>query len=183
MKRFRAPRFMRQKVMFLLILATSLAISSCGTVKKSQEPSNSFSAAFENSSIAYAYRSKLYMHDYSSNWDLDGDGVLDKIYFVGNGGAHLQFILTIELSSTQTKQTFDWIYNDSPLYAEFESIDKTAPGFSVKDFNADGNTDLFVYSSAEEDALVARGLTMHALVIRFDSESKKLVAEDFYQYE
>ena len=42
-----------------------------------------------NPTIKYTFNRYSYIHDYSGNWDFDGDGKPDILLFIPNGGAHV----------------------------------------------------------------------------------------------
>ena len=111
--------------------------------------SNSFEYAFVNSPINYRYVEENQTHDYSGNWDFDGDDVKDSIMFVGIGGTHLYFYLRIYLSSEKKMHDFNFLVTDYPLLEPIDSLfkhDEQAifPLFVVYDFNKDGLMDIYM---------------------------------------
>lgn len=143
-------------------------------------PSNSFSGNFKNSKTNYSYNEKTETHDYSGNWDIDGDGKKDSVRFVGNGGAHLQFSLVVKVSSTSSAESFEWIYSDYPLLETYHELIKRAnessiPNFVIHDFNNDKIDDIFVnvgnYGQGLPPEFEKRGLKDGRLVLTFDQSS------------
>jgi hypothetical protein len=53
-------------------------------------------------------------YDYTNKWDLDGDGKMDAVYFIGNGGAHTYFFLRVVLSTDNKTRNFPFIQLDMP---------------------------------------------------------------------
>ncbi len=127
---------------------------------------NSYTAIFQltNPTLNYTYRDAEQIHDYSGNWDLDGDGILDSVMFVGNGGVHLYFHLLLQLSSENVQQSFPMLSLDMPVHQPVDSLWKnygTVEGFPqliVHDFNGDGNSDIYLYVAGIEKHPDVRGL-------------------------
>lgn len=84
--------------------------------------------------IIYSYDESTQTHNYSNNWDLDGDGQKDEIHFVGTGGAHLYYYLKVVLSSERKPRVFERIETDFPhLVATCNKADfqEMVSGFSI----------------------------------------------------
>ena len=110
---------------------------------------NSYRESFKNSKIKYSYNEEDQTHDYSGNWDFDGDGKKDSIRFEGDNGSHLHFYLVVSLSSKSSAQYFDWIYTDDPFLQPVDSLPEKSTGylgvnFVVHDFNDDLIDDIFI---------------------------------------
>jgi hypothetical protein len=90
------------------------------------------------------------IHDYSNNWDIDGDKIPDKIQFWGNGGAHLAYCPLILLSSSNKVFYFDYLQIDLPIYETDESLKTKDIGFRIVDFDKDGIKDIFLNTSFKE---------------------------------
>jgi len=102
-----------------------------------------------DSSIKYKYIKESQIHDYSNNWDLDGDGQLDDLMFVGSGGAHTIFSLVVRLKSQKETYTFDCISTDFPKLERKAILDMSdslsiLPKFVIYDFNSDGILDVYL---------------------------------------
>jgi len=112
-------------------------------------PPNSLGRYFQNTTIKYRYIEEKQIHDYSGNWDIDGDGIKDSIMFVGTGGAHLYFDLLIYLSSERRYYDIWFLSTDYPLLESIDSLkekgyDRISPQFVVYDFNKNGLMDIYM---------------------------------------
>lgn len=160
---------------FFIVLSI---FSGCTISKKTTQdemPSNSFEIHFKNTTTNYAYCEESQTHDYSGNWDFDGDGKFDTLHFIGNNGAHLYYHLNVGLSSEKEKRSYTWLLTDFPLLESFDTFLKytNVVNFVVHDFNDDGLED--IYLNCEEngytvlsDAQKALGLTTSRIVISFN---------------
>lgn len=146
--------------------------------------SNSFSHYFRKSNINYSYTEKTQTHDYSGNWDFDGDGKNDSIRFEGDNGAHLHFYLVIGLSSKSNPQYFDWIYTDTPLFHPEDSLPEKSTGylginFVVHDFNGDLIDDIFINVGDYHQGLPFKfeelGFNDSKIVLCYDKESSSFI--------
>jgi hypothetical protein len=101
-------------------------------------PSNSFEIIYSksNPTLKYSYYNASQTHDYSNNWDFDNDGINDKVYFIGTGGAHLYYFLKVVLSKDEKPREFSFIQSDFPLLVATDTLnfDKTPLGFVVTAF-------------------------------------------------
>lgn len=81
-----------------------------------EEIGNSCQPFFDDNKVSlhYSYSVANQTHNYSGNWDFDGDGDTDELYFIGTGGAHLYFYLRIVLSSDKKVRNFPFIELDLP---------------------------------------------------------------------
>lgn len=82
--------------------------------------------------LLYSYIDSSQTHDYSGNWDLDGDGKKDGVLFVGNGGAHLFFHLRLVVGDKVWN--LKWVEVDMPMLGEFV----------VDDFDGDGRKEVYI---------------------------------------
>src|SRR3954471_2996099 len=91
----------KQKFIRLLLITLTLNLWLTTYAQSDTVPGNSCQPYFNSKkvSINYSYSVSTQTHDYSNNWDFDGDGKTDNLYFIGTGGAHLYFYLRIVLSS------------------------------------------------------------------------------------
>lgn len=77
--------------------------------------------------LQHHYDSLKQVHDYSNNWDFDGDSIADQLFFIGTGGAHLYFYPRIILSSDHIIIEFRRIETDFPVLQVGErSEDRTS---------------------------------------------------------
>ena len=123
---------MRHTVVILLLVGF-------GPFGCNAQPTNSLSELYKNTDIHYSYDEASQTHDYSGNWDFDGDGIADKLLFVGNGGAHLQFWPTFYLSSNDSVFSFPSLPTDMPIY---EPSYPPKLGFSTVDYHQGDGSDI-----------------------------------------
>ena len=96
-----------------------------------------FKATMDSLGILYSYSDENQTHNYSGNFDFDGDRLNDSLYFVGTGGAHLYYFPRILLSSTKKSFDFEEINIDVPQYfpvsylAALSFLDRFTPQFVV----------------------------------------------------
>ncbi len=129
------------------------------------------------------------VHNYSGNWDFDGDGKEDDLFFIGNGGAHLYFHPRIKLTSENTIRDYEYILSDFPFLETFDDLRGVQVNFKAcllfMDFNGDGVMDLLIRNNwyirtdgvyEVPKALKAKGVLSSDIV--FCIERKKLVIKD-----
>jgi hypothetical protein len=130
-----------------------LGVLLLGNIAFAQLPSNSFEGSYKDKrwleykhyEIGHPESSdeKKSIHDYSGNWDFDGDKKLDKLTFIGKGGAHLYYYLKIEFSKTGKSLEIPFIESDFPMFSD--SLELKIPGmFSVKDLKNDGIPEIVI---------------------------------------
>lgn len=151
--------------------------------------SNSFKAVLkkDNPNLKYEYDEKKQMHNYSGNWDIDGDGSLDSVYFIGNGGAHLYFYLKIILSANNSQQSYKFIMLDFPKLESSEFLEKNykkyslIPQFVVADFNKDGKQDIYVCIDTKANPIPyswkKKGVNSNRLLLTFNG--KRIMIKKF----
>lgn len=105
-------------------------------VAQDSEPvSNSLADHYRSTvpGLKYSYANDTRTHDYSGNWDLDSDGITDRVCFIGTGGAHLYYFLHIALSSDNSAQDLRFIETDTPVLLPTDSLllGNARFGFSV----------------------------------------------------
>lgn len=153
-----------------------------------ESPSNSFSRHFKNSKIKYSYITESQTHDYSGNWDFDGDGKKDSIRFEGDNGAHLHFYLVVGLSSKPSLQYFEGIYTDDPFLQPFDSLPEKSTGyldvnFVVHDFNGDLIDDIFINAGDYGEGLHIKfeelGFHDSKIVLSFDKVSSSFIVSEW----
>lgn len=119
---------------------------------------------------------------YCNKWDFDGDGKMDSIYFIGNGGVHTYFFLRIILSSDQKVRNFPFIQLDMPYFQSrelFERLGKNAVvQFVPSDFDGDGVMDLYLnfdnYFSYIPKAWRKEGIMTKCVVMSFKGAKLKV---------
>jgi hypothetical protein len=75
----------------LLTLTISFRSHAQSDTTEIEEIGNSCQPYFDGNKVSlhYSYSLANQTHNYSGNWDFDGDGNTDELYFIGTGGAHL----------------------------------------------------------------------------------------------
>jgi hypothetical protein len=115
-------------------------------------PSTSNRITFANRIIypklRHSYDEDLDTHDYSGNWDFDGDLRKDWLFLVGNGGAHLRYHPIIILSSKLHSNDYTAISIERPMFFDANKLPSnpneiSIMEFSVYDFNKDGYDDIY----------------------------------------
>lgn len=93
-------------------------------ILKDTNLTNSYKSWFDSKkiSIKYSYIDSTQTHNYSGNWDFDGDYKSDSLYFIGKGGAHLYYYLRIKLSSDTKVRNFLFIELDMPLLGSVNDL-------------------------------------------------------------
>ena len=126
-----------------------------------------------NPALHYRYDSLEQVHDYSGNWDLDGDGRNDQVFFVGTGGAHLYYFLRVILSSDNKVRDYSFLQSDFPLLPA-ENEPALSPGegqplplFAAGDMDGDGSKDIFM--QLDESSFIAnkKVLKKHGIRSRY----------------
>jgi hypothetical protein len=148
-------------------------------------PTNSYNEYFKNTEINYFYNENAQIHDYSNNWDIDGDGISDKIQFWGNNATNLKFYLLIYLSTTNEVYFFNYLIIEFPKLENFSSIEKYKesrlfPGFVVYDYSKDNLNDILLKIERIDDNQPNKfGIKTNNIIINFDKKNKKLIINDF----
>lgn len=140
-----------------LLLAIAI-LSLFGGIARAQtdtldvEQAMSFKSVYakNNPALKYSFNRYSLIHDYSGNWDLDGDGVPDKVLFVGNNGVHVYYHLVIILSADNKLRDFSWINIDMPMLGDTSEFNK--PGdeaacleqFAVGDLGGMGKPQIYI---------------------------------------
>ena len=123
-----------------------------------------FKATMDSLGIRYSYSNENQTHNYSGNFDFDGDLLNDSLYFVGTGGAHLYYFPRIFLSSTKKSIDFEEINIDDPQYFPVSSLAALSfLFFFTPQFVVGTNKDLL----NEENQLISR--PSHVIFFRLDS--------------
>ena len=130
--------------MFVLTLTGWLTTHSQSDTATLKAFGNSCQSVLDSNktTIHYSYTGLTQTHDYSNNWDFDGDGETDGLYFIGTGGAHLHFYLRIILSSDKKIRNFPFLELDFPCVGSVSELKSSSfypppffPRFVVNDFN------------------------------------------------
>lgn len=159
------------------------------TFAQNELPTNSFKGSFYNSCINYKYIEDLQIHDYSGNWDFDGDNVKDSIKFIGEGGVHLFYFLFIKLSSDNKIYKFEYIRTDFPLLLPIDSLNSFDssmcyyyPIFVVNDFNNDGIQEILLGIDSEggfPSELKKLGINSNKIIIQYNIKRKKFIFQNY----
>jgi len=72
--------------------------------------------------IKYQYDAESQTHNYSGNFDFDGDFLTDSLYLLGNDGAHLLYSPEIILSSTKKRYALTDITIDDPEFHPISTL-------------------------------------------------------------
>ena len=129
------------------ITITILLLSIFKIAFTQNELTNSFENLYLSSKISYRYIETSQTHDYSGNWDFDGDGINDSLLFVGTGGAHQFYVPHIYLSSEKRNFDFDFLSIDYPVLQDldvFVDNENVMQGFFIYDFSKDGISDIYL---------------------------------------
>jgi hypothetical protein len=144
--------------------------------------------------LHYRYIAATQTHDYSGNWDFDGDGRKDSLWLIGNGGAHLYFHLRIAPSSDGKIQNFNFIQIDMPCVGSVEQIDTAGkrpppvlPQFVVAPFSGratvnESNDKIYVLLDDHTSISALwrkRGVTSKCLLIYFSKG--RMVIRNFFR--
>lgn len=187
---FRSNNPDQMKPLFLLFLFTLFVTTAQAQETASMEPvNNSYKESLSGShpALHYRYIDASQTHDYSGNWDIDGDGKTDSIFFIGNGGAHLYFHLCLVLSSDNRTQRFTWLTFDLPIPGHVSDLKSDheklpiMPQFIVADFDTDGRQDIYLCFDDHYSSIPAkwkrRGVASRHLLLSY--KRKKMVIRNF----
>ena len=115
--------------------------------------------------VHYTYNKDGDFHNYSGNWDFDGDGTKDILLFVGNGGVHLSYMPLIVLSSFDSVYCFSSILVDFPTYKPYPAsgIFDDFIGFTVALADSATQDDLLLYTtvSFKEESVTGGMVHLH----------------------
>ena len=180
---------MKRKLFLISLFFSILQVTSHS---QSVAPGNSFESLYKSSNrnVNYRYNLATQVHDYSGNWDLDGDRQLDNIYFIGTGGAHLYFYLRVILSTDGRIRDYTFLQTDFPVFTGKidesiqDSVLSIKSGFSASDWNGDERDDILLhldFASCQtwNDKLIEGGIRSCDVFISFKKE--KIDFFDFIQ--
>lgn len=167
----------RFRLFIMFILLTNISLAQSDSII--EVPSNSFERAYkkEYPDLNYSYNDLSQTHDYSNNWDFDGDGKNDSLIFIGNGGAHLYFHLQLRLSSDSKKYDFPFLAIDFPnLFTELEldseGMPNTVQQFVVADFDDDKLPEIYISLDRQSeipDDWKKKGLTSRLVIVDYSN--------------
>lgn len=134
-----------------------------------------------NTSINYSYDVITQTHNYSNNWDFDGDGKTDQLYFIGTGGARLYFYLRIVLSSDKKIRNFPFLELDMPCVGNISELNNHRlsppplfPQFVVDKFYDEESDNLNdkIYLHLDRSSEIPKkwkkkGVTSHYLLLQY----------------
>ena len=177
-----------KRVIFAIYLSF-YCLSSFSQVEalKIKEVSNSVENLID-SAITYSYNTSTQTHNYSGNWDFDGDGYTDSLFFVGTGGAHLYFYLRIVLSSDSLVRNFPSLELDMPVLGSIDDLKKVSfypppysPFFVVDHFSSTIANDT-IYLCLDNQSQIAKkwrdlGVNSHYVLLSF--EDGKMILSNF----
>jgi len=181
---------------FILVTLTVRmpAFAQSDSIFKDTHPANSYKTWFDSTkiSIEYSYMESTQTHNYSGNWDFDGDYKSDSLYFIGTGGAHLYFYLRIILSSDNKVRNFPFIELDMPLLGSIIDLKKTnfypppvLPQFVVDKFPSPSDPYGFIdkiYIHVEEYSLSSsewKKRRINSSYLLLEYEKGNIVVKDF----
>lgn len=164
---------------YLLLIITTACKAQVDSAAAEVPLSNSFKELYRksNPALQYDYNESRQVHDYSGNWDFDGDGKKDSLLFVGNGGVHSYFHLRIVLSKDQQRRDYAFLVTDLPLLAPVNALKRGSalyaqfPQFVVHDFDKDGQPEIYFNTDISFAPIPAkwkrRGLTSRHVLIDY----------------
>lgn len=169
------------------ILCNSILLLGLHTIYAQEKlPSNSFEDVFCNTTINYHYIEEKQTHDYSGNWDIDGDGIKDKIMFIGNSGVHMYFSLYISLSSKTEDYNSEFLYTDFPLLESVNSYAKHENSYRLQtfvifDYNKDGIMDIFLNIDARKimnNELKMLGISSNQVILYYSIKNETIIIKN-----
>lgn len=176
---------------FIILIIWTSNLSAQGTILDTI-PLPSFANSLKNfyPNLKYSYTHSIKTHNYSGNWDFDGDGLKDSLYFVGNDAVHTRFQLEIILTSENKLRKYEFIKSDFPFLTSVDElplneIEPTLmPYFIVHDFNNDGKEDIYLnveklYSNKIPRELQQMGITSEYICIYYIGNN--IVIQDYIQ--
>jgi hypothetical protein len=157
-------------------------------------PTNSFEAIYKEKrpTLIYRYDVEKQVHNYSNNWDFDGDGIKDEVYFKGDGGAHLYYYLVIVLSVDKKVRNFTYLDTDFPFLnvdndSHYEANNRIFNiGFTIFDYNKDGIMDILIHLDKksflfQHKRLERKGVFSSSIVLSFNKG--KIQLKDVSRFE
>jgi hypothetical protein len=140
----------------------------------------------------YSYNDSSKTHDYSHNWDFDGDGATDSLTFIGTGGAHLYYFLRIVLSSDKKTRDFPFLEIDFPCLCNISRLKESNfyppphyPQIVVHDFDSDFTYEIYLHLDISTFSILSkkwkkRGLTSRYILL--DYKNGKITITNFMDW-
>jgi len=174
------------KTLFIIVIVKLLSIELAA---QDHHVPNSYKETYDTRfpTLKYSYDSLSQTHNYSGNWDIDGDKKPDSLFFVGNGGAHLYFHLRLQLSSENKARDLSYLVSDFPVLDSIGHLKKVYgkspyyPVFVVHDFNNDGMLEIYLNTDIKFAPIPAkwrrRGVTSRSILISY--QKKDILIKNF----
>ena len=176
-KKHLISRGFKNYLFILFVLLTNISLAQSGLIH--EVASNSYAEIYKKKylTLNYFYNIDTQTHDYSDNWDFDGDGKNDSLFFIGNGGVHLYFHLEIQLSSDKKTYNFPFLAIDNPfLYKEIKLDNNGNPDifrqFIVANFDDDKLPEIYINLDRQSEIphkWKKKGLTSHLVIIDYSN--------------
>jgi len=179
----------KDEFMKIIFITFIFGLFSVSLFSQSDHIPNSFKKRYDSlfPALKYSYDPATQTHDYSGNWDFDGDKKLDSLFFIGNGGAHLYFHLRLKLSSEDIIRDFRYLVSDFPILDSISRLKRmygensNFPIFVVHDFNSDGKMEVYLNTDINFVPIPSkwkkRGVTSRSLLISY--QMKDIVIKNF----
>jgi hypothetical protein len=146
---------MRWIILILLNISSIVSHTQSDSLNNGKFPFPEFS--YENDlerifpNLKYSYNRSQRIHDYSGNWDFDGDYETDSIYFIGNDAVNTYYYVSIVLSSDGQVRNFQYLLLDFPSLGRIDELEDASfypppryPQFVVYDFDSDMIDEIFL---------------------------------------
>ncbi|MDP2162166.1 MAG: VCBS repeat-containing protein [Flavobacterium sp.] len=176
-KKHLISRGFKNYLLILFVLLTNISLAQSDSII--EVPSNSFEKVYKTKypNLHYSYNDLSQTHDYSNNWDFDGDGKNDSLFFIGNGGVHLYFHLQLRLSSDRQTYDFPFLAIDFlNLFTELELDNEGMPNiiqqFVVADFDDDKLPEIYINLDRQSKIphkWEKKRLTSHLVIIDYSN--------------
>lgn len=174
MKNYRKARFrLKRPLLRILFTLSSLGLCAQGTIDTVQGNSLYTYVQERNPALQYSYLEQSQTHDYSGNWDIDGDGKTDSIFWIGNGGAHLMYHVKIALSHNRQTYKYPDFEIDLPFPESLEVVCGNVMRlveFSVGDFDKDGRNEIYIFFDSRGPIPAKwrhKGISSHHIMLKF----------------
>lgn len=119
---------------------------------------------------------KILTYQYADLWDLDNDGTMDSVAFIGNGGAHTYFHFQLKLSSESEWRDYPTFYVDMPYLTK--TIQEMTQ-FAVLDIDKDGVSEIYLNIDNPFGSIPQEMKQLNSKRLIFDFENNQLIIHDF----